>query len=487
MKHIRAWMALALALLLMATAITPALAEGETAEPTPPIETPAAEGVFEIAETPTPAGVGGKALNLSFALRYRTGVHTFTTSDKDSAGLYTILGELDYLEITPLIDDPSLYPFSIDTANPAVIMIKDGAMQATDGKYNRSFTVRSDILNGTHSVYFNLLYSEKGSDEVKSAQVRLFIRVSGAISTDPTPTPGVERPSSTPKLIIKSFATDPQEIMAGSEFDLNLELHNTSAKRRVNNIKATLRYDGEDGMIAPISGSSSFYIDTIGADKVHSQTIRMKARADAPEKVHTMTLTLEYEDPSANAISTAETLAFPVLQERRLFLDTVNVPPEGSLMGNSFTLMMDMRNMGKAVLYNVTAVCEGDALMPYGTFFAGNMDPGAQRSMELEVEPTMPGALEGIVRVTYEDASGKLYEADPAAFTIFVEEPFIPEPEYPDKGEDLPGMGEDLQPAGGASIWVWVLIAAAAILLITAAVLIARKRRKRVEQEYEMD
>jgi hypothetical protein len=114
------------------------------------------------------------------------------------------------------------------------------------------------------------------------------------------------------------------------------------------------------------------------------------------------------------------------------------------------------------------------------------MEAGTQRTMELEVEPSISGALSGNIKVTYEDASGKVYQADPMAFEVFVAEQFVTEPEVPGKGEEVPGMGEEVIPPAGMPVWAWIAIPVAVGLLITAVILIARKRRKKVEQEYEM-
>lgn len=82
---------------------------------------------------------------------------------------------------------------------------------------------------------------------------------------------GAESGSSIPRVIVTGFDTDPAEVRAGDDFTLTIHLKNTSSRTRVSNMLFDLQAPSEGTeetqapAFLPVSGSSSVFLDGIGA------------------------------------------------------------------------------------------------------------------------------------------------------------------------------------------------------------------------------
>ena len=67
--------------------------------------------------------------------------------------------------------------------------------------------------------------------------------------------------------------------------------------------------------------------------------------------------------------------AIPIKQEARLNTGNVEVMPNSIEVGNESNIMFDINNTGKVILYNVTAIFEGDSIQRSENY-VGNIKPG---------------------------------------------------------------------------------------------------------------
>ncbi len=124
-----------------------------------------------------------------------------------------------------------------------------------------------------------------------------------------------------PKLIVDNYSVNPNPVKAGEAFDLVISFHNTNKNKSVKNIKIVLNSTGEtatqeqsvndmqggnnssgntpslnDSIFMPVNSSNTFYIDSIGAGKKATKTIKMTTPYGVNPNTYELSVNLEYED-----------------------------------------------------------------------------------------------------------------------------------------------------------------------------------------------
>lgn len=385
---------------------------------------------------------------------------------------------VDYIEVQPEISaDP--YPFVVDESLQRIIIRSYEEMQAQPFKFN--VKVKSSLSNGTYSFNFTLRYRLKGREEPEpDATEAGMVFVTGA--REPSTGGGgggggggVALPATQAKLMVESLRTEPESPHAGDTFDVVLTLRNTNEKQYVQNI--TLTYATDSDVLMPANGSSSFYIERIGAGETYELKLPVTARPDMPDTPVKLNLSIDYEDRQVNKITATQAMVINVRQVQKLRLDEL-VPPQGEVyVGESASFSMNVINSGRTTLYNVSAaMLESDMFMTAGSAYVGNMEAGSSKEIELDIYPNAEGPIDGTLRVTYEDANGNQSHED-TPFSIYasplmedtgIYEPVIeptPEPQH-----ELSGIVARLP---------WWVYGAAGLFVICVVMLIALAVRRR--------
>ncbi|MGI6161479.1 MAG: COG1361 S-layer family protein [Christensenellales bacterium] len=266
-----------------------------------------------------------------------------------------------------------------------------------------NLSLKADALNGVYPANFTASYNvetEPGSGKYTliTQDFVIYFEVTGGaeqpvptepVVPSPEPEPPVEKPTSQPKLIIQKFIVSPEAPVAGKEFDLTMVFKNTSTSMAVKNIKITVKAD--EGNILPVD-SGTLYFASIARGRAVEATMKFQVRPDTPAKPQGFTVTMEYEDTKTTAISMVETLAVPITQEIRFQIGEP-VVPETVFAGESFSVTLDLFNLGKSTIYNVMCKIEGEGLTPESDYFAGNMEPGTQKAMDIYVSAGGSGGM----------------------------------------------------------------------------------------------
>lgn len=294
----------------------------------------------------------------------------------------------------------------------------------------------------------------------------VFLPLSGSVTTEDK---GV------PRLIISKYIFSPQEIRAGSEFLLDLELQNTSRSKTISNLKVTII--SEEGVFLPIDASNTLFIESIAPGEVMPASLMLSAKADAENKPYPLRITFEYEDSQGTAHDSQEMITIPVHQNSRLVVGEVMLYGE-PMLHNMVPINVEFYNLGKTILYNLMVQAEGPFQMEGGRYFVGNFNPGASDSFNFAVTPTEPGEQIGAVVFQFEDSIGTPMEVR-RELKLNVMEPFFPE----DPGGDVP------PPPPPTSKWKYVGIGAAVLVVAAGGFLFWRRRRnkKRLELQRAQD
>jgi hypothetical protein len=387
---------------------------------------------------------------------------------------------------TPDFGDLASSPFTITNVQKTVRLMKHSL---PNGKQVTAYLLIFDVplkksrAGGQYPLIFRVDYYT--SQGYHTQQFAVYVTVKDgkdpniAATTEASVTS--EKPLSQPKIMIERYRFSPNPAVAGQSLDLSVTLRNTNSKQAIQNIKVSLRSQGD---VIPSSGSGSQYIKTIGKSGSHTLAFELQVRTDAKPEPQKLSLQVEYEDSKANAIAVEEEIIVEVRQPIKLEMDKPNIP-EKLNAGDNILVTMGVFNMGKGMVNNVMCKLSVPGLLPESSVFLGNMEGGESKSCEFSVsvgtrdmtvseDENMPvqmsdeekyGQTSGKIIVTYEDefGAGQTKEIDISTEII---RPVI--------AETTPDTEE--KPKTVSQWWISIVIAAVIIVALTMAILIGRRR-----------
>lgn len=425
----------------------------------------------------TPTATYGKTVNVVLPL-----VNMSTTN-------------LNNVIVTPVIaQNTADWPFEIETSGyTQTISDLPGRGNGQNDMDRRreltwTFKTRSDVLNGYYKVPFNVIYYT--GEGYETTTVTTWVKAVGAPGSGNVSDGGAG--TSTPRVIITGFDTNPANVYAGDTFTLTLHLKNTSKRTAVSNMQIDLTTPtaGKDTestyeAFLPTSGSNTLYVERIAADGTADISIEMTAKSDLTQKPYAIAVNMDYEDSKYNAYKASANVSIPINQEARFDVGSMEVLPADITVGEQSNVMFSIFNTGKTTLYNVQVKFEGDSVSG-GETFIGKIEPGATGNVDTMVTGEAATTDDGIVKavIYYEDEAGTQYTQE-QEFTLFVSEAF-----YDDSMMYDDTMMEE-ESGGGhrtALIIVLVVIVVAAAAVIVFIVLKKKKKKKeQLELEAELD
>ena len=301
------------------------------------------------------------------------------------------------------------------------------------------------------------------------------------------------KPVETARLIIENVRTEPENPSAGDIFDVVLDLRNTSEKLYLTNLQMT--YTSENDALEPVAGTNTVYIDSIDADSIYTQRLTVKAKPDIEQSSVKLEVAVEFEDKKLNQLSATQSVALNIKQVQRIQLDEPTLPTTDPMVGDTYEVKMGVFNLGKTILYNVTAKVvpeNAENLNPGQSYFIGNMDPGTSKTVEMELIPLAAGDHKANLEVTYETVDGQpATTAKPISFNATEEEVYDYnfEDDYNAGLTEVPEVETPTAMSVLSALPWWLYAAAAGILflIILCIGVSARKRRLRAMEDDEMD
>lgn len=291
-----------------------------------------------------------------------------------------------------------------------------------------------------------------------------------------------------PKIIVKTYSSDPQLVKAGEKFTLNLEFLNTHSSKTIRNIKGNFTVtesSNETGNVfTPVDCSNTFYIDEISPKGTYDWTLTLYTIPDAKSKTYNVTINFEYEDDEGNPYKADEIIGIPVYQPSRFEISELQLPPDG-YTGQPVYVQFQMYNLGKTDIYNVKMKVEGDFMAQPSSNYFGNFESGRQEFCELNLIPQAAGPNKGNLIITFENSSGEEQVFEKEFSMNIMEMNLGMEP-----GKDFP-VDKPLDPQDEAtkkggfigSVWFFVAIGAV-VLAVIIIIVVSRKRKKSKEFEF---
>lgn len=385
--------------------------------------------------------------------------------------------------VTPQISsDASKWPFEIETSNYTQTIDRlpgtdDGG---TDMERRRELTwilkTRKDAPSGYMPLVFDVTY-EKDDKSLETIQLTTYVKVVGTTGK------AADGTTSTPRVIVTGFSTDPEVVHAGETFTLTLHMQNTSKATAVKNMLFDIQAASEStdttyvaAAFLPTAGSSTIFVDKIAAGATKDISMELEARSDLAQKPYVVNVKMNYEDESVNSYENTASVSIPVRQEARVDISSVEVMPDSLEVGGEANVMFSIYNIGKTKLYNVSVKFVADSVSG-GDTYLGNIAPGATGNVDAYLTGAAATMDDGTVKIqiTYEDESGEAATIE-KEMTLFVNEMYIPD----DMGMMDDGMVVEEQ--GGFRIW-YVLVPLALLLIAGAVFVVIRRKKKKAHAE----
>ena len=414
------------------------------------------------AVVPAPSGNAGDKIKIRLPIKNR------------SAGSFAgMSGIVSGAEITPVLSSNlDSFPFEIEELDYK----RQLPAMAPGAKAEVVYELRlsKNATSGVKEVKFNAVYYVDGVAETTSFSVFVTVVKGAAVAVGPD---GGAVATSVPKVIIKSYKTDPEILMAGESFKLTLDLMNTSDKESAKNLTVTV--SNSEGVILPAgNASNTLYVKSIGREDTVQVELELQSAPDIAAKSHSLVVQFDYEGGTTlTAYKDTADLSLPVSQPIRIKIDEPVIYGDGNLAEQPVSVGFSMFNMGKSAIYNCMVDVEGEGLRMEESYFGGNVASGSTMRADFNIIPSISGMIEGNIIVTYEDVYGTVY-TEKLPITINVMEPYVPD----NVMEDPMGSIDAYEPetvSGGFPWWGIALIAAAAVAVIIIAIVQIRKARRR--------
>jgi len=266
----------------------------------------------------------------------------------------------------------------IPTSSPKIFL--DSLSKGESKNISFKFLAKNTIETGHYDFYIVLKYNTKGAEDSDATTIKQYkgLYIEGAS--------GMGRP----KIIIKNFDFGSKKVLAGNDFELKLDLFNTSSDESIKNIK--IKIESPDGIFTPIDSSSSIFVEKIGRQSTVTKSIRLKAKNDAEVKTYNLKVTMEYEDSKGNAYDSQkepfkeeENITIPVSQAIKLEVGDI-IFPNNINANQPFDLEVSFFNMGKSTIYNLMIKLLDNNGEVLNSSFIGNLASGSTEYNKIIME-----------------------------------------------------------------------------------------------------
>ncbi|MCL2463098.1 MAG: hypothetical protein FWF44_10565 [Defluviitaleaceae bacterium] len=432
-----------------------------------------------------PSGAFGVGQNFTF------GVHIKNTGS----------GAASNIEIIASPMDASIVPKSVNTQ-----MIDSLAAGDTE-TVTFTFAATADANTQNYVVDFKLSYQsgailDDGSADAASIEQYAGVNISVPASASPSPTP-VPTPEgvSKPKIVIDSYATDPQIVSAGQNFNLKIIFRNTHKDKTVENIKiilAALDTTNTAGSVfTPVDCSNTIYIDQIPPGGTYEKDMTMYTVPDAAPRTYTIGVNYEYQDEDFNNYTDTEQIGINVKQVTKLETSEISIPTDGA-PGQPIPLSFQIINSGKVDLSNLRVSVDSNMDNSNASAYMGTLKSGNSTSFDGYITPIDPGVQQGTLTISAEDSTGEVVSIQ-QDFEVNVMDysggydnggDVYPAPDY-SGGGDMGGGSMGFLGMFKSLSQTWAIVAEAAIAVVVvggiAALVIVRRRRRRRRQQEDYD
>lgn len=377
-----------------------------------------------------------------------------------------------------LSEDITKFPFEINDGNYDRWLNNVNADQTVEVAY--SMAIREKVKSGYYPIKFKIRYREvENGSFAAPIEETFFVRVIGKDEDDELSADAGENERTKARIIVDSFETDPARILAGQDFTLKVKMKNASNSITASNILFTLDPETVDNspVFTTPNGSNSVVVNTLAPGASEVFTMRFSSSPSAEQRSYTITINEQYDSPEFKNAKESVKIAVALKQEARLNTGTIEVMPESINVGGESNIMFPINNTGKVMLYNVTAIFEGDSIQKTEAY-VGNIEPGKSGNVDTMISGVAATADDGKISltITYEDENGVVTPME-KEIQLFVTEPVDVMDPMIDVG-NIDEVETDTSFMGKYKKYAVPAGAGAFLLLVLVIVLVKRRKKK---------
>lgn len=176
--------------------------------------------------------------------------------------------------------------------------------------------------------------------------------------------------------------------------------------------------------------SNTIYLPSLKSNGTHTLDIKYKTSSEIETCAHTIKIDMAYDDSNAVSGTSQGEVKVEISQPSKLKLNISEIPNQINA-GDVMPLTLQAMNVGRSGVYNVRCVLDVDGLSSSTTAFFGNMEPGTDKAVDMNVfvgtkkQGEQYGITSGKVTLVYEDYSGK-EESQTFNISTDIQKPVIP-------------------------------------------------------------
>jgi len=384
---------------------------------------------------------------------------------------------------TPNLGTVSSAPFVFGNYQKTVALstqsVNNGTGTATCYYVRFDLTLTSDRKNGSYPVVIEIEGTDLSGNTIEQNFTTYVTITDGTTTTDSSTDSDSSSGSSSsgvsaskPVLIVTACAAAPDTLESGDTMHVDLTVKNVG-RRTAHNIRVSVTSD--DANIVSIGEYSAPYLRGLASNKEAEFSFDMQAMPLALGGMHTMTVTIAYEN--TNNVAFTETAAFHVTVNQPILFSHDKVElPKNITSGESFSLPVNAYNTGLTSIYNVKCSLEVPGLIAASAYL-GNLEPQKSSDKTMSVfattidSSTKYGTTYGACVFTYEDAYGEQYQ-ESVEVKIEILEPVKETDEEKVKAEE-----EAKEQKALSQWWISLLFGLAIIAVLSSIIIIARFSR----------
>lgn len=367
---------------------------------------------------------------------------TETSTTKDEKAAIFVLGEN---QDTPYGVYPNVMNFSINLRNngiakaydvtAALVLDKDDKVfpfDINEANYNHhfdeldvnatvpmgySFMIRKNVYSGFYPIKMKINYREKADGELKTFETEFYVNVKNKeVEETTTEAPTLaDKDRSKARIIVDSYTTIPEKVLAGQEFELIVNIKNASSDLQASNILFSFEPEkvSDSPVFSSVSGSNSVVVDKLAPGEVKEIRQKLQSKASIDQRSYSLKINEKFDSPQFKNAEESVSIDIYINQIARLTVGTMEVSPEAITVGSEADIAFPISNSGRVTLYNVMVKFSAPFIKE-NSVYVGNIKPGESGNASALIQGTAVTNSEDKVNITisYEDENGVVATLD---------------------------------------------------------------------------
>lgn len=376
-----------------------------------------------------------------------------------------------------LSEDDAKFPFEINDGNYDRTFERVSPGETVAAQY--SMAIREDSYTGYYPIKFTITFRLSSEGDLHTEEGVFYVHV---VSKDKEDDLGEFDANDRvrARVIVEGYHTVPEEVYAGNEFELVLNMKNASTTVPASNILFNLESEkvSDSAVFTTESGTASMVVDSLAPGQTTEIRAKFTAKAGVDQRSYGITVKEKYDSPEFKNAEESIIVDIPVKQYARLSTSNIDVMPDTMSVGSESNVMFGINNTGKVILYNVNVTFEGDSIKPVDTY-VGNIKPGETGNVDTMLTGIAPTMDDGTIRlqIHYEDENGQAAEPVEKELNLMVTEEM--ETEFDPSLTMDPELMEQEKPSFFEAYKMWILMGGAAAAGAVGFVTVRHIRKKR--------